>query len=221
MLFQPPSSQNTPSKAAPKDSDVGLDMMQIVEKRGYSIQSFYATTEDGYILNMFRMEKGESKDLLSLETVQEKINHITSRTSCAKPPVLLQHGLLDSSFTWVSNFPYQSLGYILVDAGYDVWFGNNRGNTYSRNHTTKNPDDGTNDFWAFTWDELALIDVPTMINFVLDNTGCPSINWIGHSEGTIQLFGAGSAINEYPNLKAALDKIVRSIILMTIMDASD
>ena len=42
------------------------------------------------------------------------------------PPVFLQHGLEDSSFTWVLNEPSQSLSYILFNAGYDVWFGNNR-----------------------------------------------------------------------------------------------
>ena len=38
-------------------------------------------------------------------------------------------------------------------AGYDVWLGNVRANSYSRNHTQLEPSDPA--FWAFTWDDIA------------------------------------------------------------------
>lgn len=41
-----------------------------------------------------------------------------------RPAVLLQHGLLESSYTWVVNGPELSLAFRLVDAGFDVWMGN-------------------------------------------------------------------------------------------------
>ena len=50
---------------------------------------------------------------------------------------------------------------MLVEAGYDVWLGNYRGNTYTRNQTYLNPDEGKKGFWDFTWDEMAKYDIPT------------------------------------------------------------
>ncbi len=35
-------------------------------------------------------------------------------------PVLLFHGLMDNSITWIINMPHESLAYILADQGYEV-----------------------------------------------------------------------------------------------------
>ena len=140
------------------DSDAGLNMIEIVEKRGYDITSHYVNTKDGYILQLF---------------------HITNGNSNNKPPVLLQHGLFDSSYTWVNNFANESLAYILISSGFDVWCGNNRGNTYSRNHTTLDPNKDA-EFWEFTFNEMAEYDDDSMINYILSYTKYEKLSYIGH-----------------------------------------
>lgn len=144
----------------------------IINKKGYPIEEHFITTDDGYILGTFRIPHGRN----------ESRNAINS----GKPVVLLMHGLLDSSYTWVNNPIYESLGFLLADAGYDVWLGNNRGNTYSKRHKWLHTD--TDDFWNFTWDEMAKYDSPNTIQYILDWTNQSKLAYVGHSEGTVQMF---------------------------------
>ena len=55
--------------------------------------------------------------------------------------------------------------------------------SYSRGHISLNADTD-NEFWQFTWDEMAKNDLPAELNYVLDKTGKEKIYYIGHSMGT-------------------------------------
>lgn len=67
-------------------------------------------------------------------------------------------------------------------AGYDVWFGNVRGNIFSRNHTSLQLLDPK--FWAFSWDEMAARDLPAMLTYALLASGASEVAYVGHSQGT-------------------------------------
>ena len=86
------------------DPDCDYNITQMIQTKGYLCEEHRVTTSDGYILGVFRIPHGRNS------TKQGR-------------PVLLMHGLLDASVTWVMNFPSQSLAYMLADAGYDVWLG--------------------------------------------------------------------------------------------------
>merc|ERR1712212_1295814 len=71
---------------------------------------------------------------------------------------------------------------VITDNGYDVWMGNFRGNTYSRKHTSLNPNH--KNYWDFTIDELARYDLPAMLSAVLEETTEGDLMFVGHGLGS-------------------------------------
>ncbi|XP_020807377.1 lipase 1 [Drosophila serrata] len=143
-----------------QDSTLSVD--KLIAKYGYEAEVHHVTTEDGYILTLHRIRKEGAQ------------------------PFLLQHGLVDSSAGFVVMGPNVSLAYLLADHNYDMWLGNARGNRYSRNHTTLDPDESK--FWDFSWHEIGMYDLPAMIDHVLKVTGFPKLHYGGHSQGCTSFF---------------------------------
>ena len=113
-----------------------------------------------------------------------------------KPAVYLQHCLDCDMMVWVVNDPkIGAPAFMLSDAGYDVWLGNNRGTKYGMRHTTLNNNDPK--FWDFDQETMGLQDVPANIEFILNKTGNEKLSYIGHSEGTTQLFMASAMKPDY------------------------
>ena len=44
------------------------------------------------------------------------------------------------------------------------------------------------EFWDFSFQEMGMYDVPANINFILEKTGQEKVNFMGHSQGTAQMF---------------------------------
>ncbi|XP_055839358.1 lipase 3-like [Episyrphus balteatus] len=138
--------------------DASLITPKLVRKYGYPSETHTVVTKDGYILEIHRIPKIGAK------------------------PILLMHGILDTSATWVLMGPKSGLAYILYNLGYDVWMGNVRGNRYSKNHTSLNSD--YQEFWDFTFHEMGKYDLPAIIDYVLEKNGHEKLHYIGHSQGT-------------------------------------
>jgi pimeloyl-ACP methyl ester carboxylesterase len=97
--------------------------------------------------------------------------------------------------------------------GYDVWMGNVRGNRYALEHTTLNPSESA--FWDFSWDEHALIDLPSMVDYILETTSTTKLSYVGHSQGTTIMFAAMSAV---PTLRSKINLFVALGPVVTIQN---
>ena len=104
----------------------------------------------------------------------------------------MQHGLLCAADNWVNN-DAMSPAFLLAKAGYDVWLGNTRGSRHSRKHIKYNADRDS-EFWEYSFQQMAYFDLPAVIDYVTGQvrveTGVldKKIAYIGHSQGTTQMF---------------------------------
>ncbi|CAG9793143.1 unnamed protein product [Diatraea saccharalis] len=155
--------------------------LDFMKKNGYLSEEHFVVTEDGYILRMFRI-------------VQAK----NCQNSKFITPVLLMHGLLESSDSWMDSGPNAGLAYLISDACFDLWLGNFRGNYYSRRHMTLDPNKDAK-FWQFSVDQMGYYDAPALVDYILNNTGVQKLNYIGYSQGCATFFIMCSERPEYSN----------------------
>lgn len=184
-------------------ADATRSIPEIIESRGFRSETYQVTTSDGYILTLFRI-----------------VNPFMKKNNIKTYPVLLAHGAVCDAGQWLINSddghlaptrqespndkkndkrPKQkmtnNLGFLLANEGYDVWLLNFRGSKYSRAHKKLTAKDGK--FWDFSNDEIIQQDLPACLDFVLSKTGHPQIGYIGHSLGSIAMFGLLSHQPDY------------------------
>lgn len=174
-----------------------------LKQYGIDVSEHFVTTDDQYILRLFRLSRPGA------------------------PVVMLQHGILASSWCWLVNTPEKSLGIALWRLGYDVWLTNSRGNTYSRNHTKYHPLFNEK-FWDYTFDDMGNYDVIANIQHVLGITRKDTLTFVAWSQGSTQMFIAAQGqhkayLDRHVNLFAALSPVTymthqRSTLLTIVKD---
>ncbi|KAH9635488.1 hypothetical protein HF086_015488 [Spodoptera exigua] len=173
---------NSDVEFSDRNSDIYLNSLQLTNKYGYRPQSYTVITNDGYLVNCYRIpNKG--------------------------PPVLLVHGIGDSSDSWLVLGPEKSLAFQLASLGYDVWMYNARGNKYSKGHIRNLPE---KEYWNFSYEEMGTQDLPAVIDYILQTTSRRNLSYIGFSQGTAIFFVMCSMKPEYN------EKIKQAILLAPI-----
>lgn len=171
------------------------DFVELCEQYGYLAEEHVVQTKDGFLLGLHRLawRRGEE---------DQRVNNGPGSTQ--KKVVYLHHGLMMNSEVWVCiTEKERCLPFVLVEQGYDVWLGNNRGNKYSKKSLHYGPTD--TQFWNFSMDQFAFHDIPDSINYILSATNQPSLSYIGFSQGTAQAF---ATLSIHPTLNSKVDVFV-------------
>ena len=150
---------------------------KIINEAGYYFEEHKIRTEDGYILTAWR--------------IPCLLNESNTEIYKKRKPVILQHGLIDSSYTWLLLDKNHSLPFLLVDSGFDVWLTNTRGNAVSFEH--ENPEEYNSakvdsKYWNFSYHEMAIYDLPAMVYYIEEKSGFDKVDYICHSQGGLIYF---------------------------------
>ena len=166
--------------------DYGVTTAGNIRSRGYGYELHSVHSEGGFVLALHRI-----------------VNYKFQRTRSA---VLMLHGLLGSSNEFISNdlsgriddppdFIGPNLGFELAKRGHDVWLSDQRASPPSNNNTLFSPSE--RGYWEYSNDEIALFDLPALIDYIRRTTGRQQIGYIGHSQGTQIMFSLLSKIPKY------------------------
>jgi hypothetical protein len=117
------------------------DMRTLVAHAGYPYSRHKVVTSDGYVLLLERIGRRDSKRA-----------------------ILMQHGIFDSSYSWLAAGAQRSLAFRAFDSGFDVFLGNLRGTQFSRGHV--NATISVAEYWDFCVDDHAAHDLPAFIDTI-------------------------------------------------------
>ncbi|CCE63399.1 hypothetical protein TPHA_0E03090 [Tetrapisispora phaffii CBS 4417] len=169
------------------------DLNYYFQKYNIDIETIEIETDDGFIIELWHL-----------------IPNSNSNIKTHGHPVLLLHGLLQSSGSFASSGK-KSLAYFLCTSGYDVWLGNNRcGFEPKYNHSKLKKDD----VWDWDVKEMIKYDLRAMIEKILVDTDYQKLTLVGHSQGTaISIYGLINGEDIFEDGFRLIDKIENFVAL--------
>ncbi len=147
------------------DVDLSTYYKVFMRNNGYKLEEHAVRTDDGYILSLW---------------------HLIPKSTTQKV-VYFQHGLTDTAWCFF-QLGAQSLPFLLMKEGFDVWLGNSRGNVFSTKHKTKDSSDPKSGFFDFKLDDHVKYDLPATIKYIKTQTGGKKMSYVAHSQGSTIFF---------------------------------
>lgn len=178
-----------------------VDVAYYARRVGLDAETIEVETEDGFIIELWHIfnprdcrqsphKHRPTKEVPTFQSGPQDARFTELQRSNTnekkKYPVLMIHGLLQSSGAYCTNDD-DSLAFYLAKSGYDIWLGNNRCGFHPK-HTLLSYEDPR--MWAWNIRQMGVMDLPAMISKVLQVTGFPKLALIAHSQGTTQTFVA-------------------------------
>lgn len=151
---------------------------------GASVESHFVTTNDGYILEIFRLPA-----------------KVTTKVQIVPDVVYFQHGILASAWCWLDNIDGLAPAIWLWEQGFDVWLGNSRGNIFGQNHTKLKVH--SKEFWNYTFEEMGEKDLPATIDTILSISKASCLQYVGWSQGNTAMFLGALSSKPYITLSGS------------------
>ena len=180
-----------------EDDEITYYYKDYIKTLGYKLEEYEVITDDYYKLSLWHFVPNFPVD-------PSKV-------------VYLQPGFMCVAWVFLQNGK-QSLPFLLMEKGYDVWIGHNRGTVHSLGHLTKDSQEPDSDYWDFNLDDYALTDLPANLEAVKKYTGAKKLSYIGHSQGTTIFFMLYMHDPKY--MESTIDKFISLGTVYTINYAS-
>ena len=205
--FSPPVGPQMPGsrmvrrmepQVASEGHDSTPNAMDIITARGFICEEYRVMSRDGAPISLYHA-----------------INPLANQCTLNRYPVLVFHGLSGDASQLLSNSDLSkprrpiigqvtydegdlSLPFMLLNNNFDVYLIDGRG-TNLNNHKISSDIDlmEANRFWNYSLDEQAQFDLPTAIDFVLEQTQTEKVHYVGYSESTLFMFALLSSQLEY------------------------
>ncbi|CAD6446977.1 2f2e1980-9019-4bcb-9c2e-ee9b1e849886 [Sclerotinia trifoliorum] len=169
------------------------DVGYYARRVGLDVEEVKVQTEDGFIIVLWHVYNPNEYTPMTAEQRAARGPELFTGQGPSRPlpsasnherkyPVLMIHGLLQSSGAYCTNDDH-SLAFYLCKQGYDIWLGNNRCG-FTPEHTLLEYSDPR--MWAWNIRQMGVLDLPALTSRVLSETSFPKLALIAHSQGTTQ-----------------------------------